>query len=497
MTALRLLCRNTRLNIRLLLGGAALGALAMGLAWAPLTVASALVAGTAGLVALALEPAAGLVVIALTIPLSRLLALPVPFVSLIDALVGLTIAGWLLRGMADRRICFRPPMLAWPLLVFVWMAGLSLTAASSWREGLPEWLKWCEAAALYLVGAQLLDRRKGQAVIAALFAAGLGQAAFGLYQFFTGIGPEAFVLMGRYMRAYGTFLQPNPYAGYLGYLAPVAVSLTVWAWLRWARQRTYTGLAVAALLSSVAGGLVAGILVSWSRGAWLGIGAALLAVVVFRNRRAAALTLTAIGILAAVLFLTGTAWLPGGLAARLSGLADYFAMPDPGRTEITDENFAVLERVAHWQAGWRMFQDRPWLGVGIGNYAVAYPAYAPPYWYEPLGHAHNVFVNFLAETGILGAGAFAVFWLGIGLAAWRRVARLKGYPQALALGVLGTWIYLTVHNLFDNLFVQHLQLQLALLLAVLAVEEVRFGKSRDRISAPAAAQLAPQAAGNQ
>jgi hypothetical protein len=33
--------------------------------------------------------------------------------------------------------------------------------------------------------------------------------------------------MGRFMRAYGTFRQPNPYAGYLGYLAPVAVSLAV------------------------------------------------------------------------------------------------------------------------------------------------------------------------------------------------------------------------------------------------------------------------------
>ena len=39
---------------------------------------------------------------------------------------------------------------------------------------------------------------------------------------------------------------------------------------------------------------------------------------------------------------------------------------------------------------------------------------------------------------------------------------------ALAIGVLGSLIYLTVHSIFDNLFVQHMQLQLALLLACVA-----------------------------
>jgi O-antigen ligase len=165
-----------------------------------------------------------------------------------------------------------------------------------------------------------------------------------------------------------------------------------------------------------------------------------------------------------MLLVTGTTWLPGTLADRVSGLGSYVVGPDPARTEITDENFAVLERLAHWQTGWRMFDDHPWTGVGIGNYGTQYEHYAPPYWYEPLGHAHNIFINFMAETGILGLAAFLLFWLGALRFAWRSAGHLQGFPAALGIGVFGTLIYLTVHSLFDNLFVQHIQLQLALLL---------------------------------
>ena len=114
------------------------------------------------------------------------------------------------------------------------------------------------------------------------------------------------------------------------------------------------------------------------------------------------------------------------------------------------------------------FEDHPWTGVGIGNFGPEYEHYAPAHWYEPLGHAHNIFINFMAETGILGLIAFLLFWLGALRLAWRYAGGLQGFPAALAIGVFGTLAYLTVHSLFDSLFVQHMQLQLALLLGGVA-----------------------------
>ncbi|MEJ5197969.1 MAG: O-antigen ligase family protein [Anaerolineae bacterium] len=447
------------------IAGIGLVGLAMFLAWAPLELATILLAVGGLSLAIAIQPAVGLVALALLLPYGKLIPLPLRGVDGADLLVVATVAGWLARGVARREITVRLPPLTLMLFGFLWVLALSLNVAESWQEGLPELFKWVEFALLYLVAAQMLRGRLIWWTAAALLLSGASQALLGAYQFVAQVGPSAFLLGGRFMRAYGTFQQPNPYAGYLGYLAPVAASLTIAAMERWWQTRRLHNL----LIGTACGGttllLAVGIGMSWSRGGWLALGVALAVVAGLHLRRAA---LAAAAVVAVIVVTVGTAWLPTAIAGRVSDLGNYLAMPDPARTEINDDNFAVLERVAHWQAGLAMFDDHPWLGVGIGNYAVAYERYAPPHWYEPLGHAHNIYINFLAETGVIGAGMFGALWIGMWLVAWRRARTTSSYRAALALGVLGTLAYLTAHNLFDNLFVQHMQLQLALLLACIA-----------------------------
>ncbi len=447
-----------------------LGCLVYLLARAPIGLAGIILAAVLAGTIVTCLPAAGIVLIALAIPFGRLMPSPLPGVNLVDVLVGFTLLAWLLRGMAQRRIIFRPPPLMWPLLAFVWVCGLSLTQAHSWREGVTEWMKWVEFAVLYLLGAQMLNRRSSRIVIASLFLAGIAQVGIGAYQFLNQVGPEAFILSGRFMRAYGTFQQPNPYAGYLGYLAPVAASLALAAGGRWWTSRRPTDLAVAATCAAVGGALGVGILMSWSRGAWIALASSITVVIGLRSRRTAAVALSAALLLVLLTAMLGPGWLPESVIARIGDLGGAANGLDLAQTEITDANFSVLERLAHWQAGIGMFEDHPWLGVGIGNFGVAYATYALPHWYDPLGHAHNVFINFLAETGVLGLGAFGIFWLGTGWLVWRLAVQQNSYRRALALGILGTWIYLNAHSVFDNLFVQHIQLQLALLLAVLTPE---------------------------
>ncbi len=450
-----------------IVGCALLGGPAYLLARAPIGLAVAILAAVlAGTIVIS-SPAAGIVLVAAAIPFGRLIPMPLPGLDLVDVLTGFALLAWLLRGMANRRIVFQPPPLMWPLLAFVWICGLSLTQALSWREGVTEWMKWVEFAALYLVGAQILSRRSKWALIAALFLAGLAQAGIGAYQFLHQVGPKAFVLSGGFMRAYGTFQQPNPYAGYLGYLTPVATGLALAAGGRWWANRRPSDLVIAAACAIVAAALGAGILMSWSRGAWIALIASMATVVALLSRRTAALALGAVLLLVLATAMLGVNWLPGSVVARISDLVGTSTSFDLAQTAITDANFSILERLAHWQAGIQMFADHPWLGIGIGNFGVAYAAYALPHWYDPLGHAHNIFINILAETGVLGLGTFGLFWLSAGWCVWRHAIRGDGYPRALALGILGTWVYLSVHSAFDNLFVQHIQLQLALLLAVM------------------------------
>jgi O-antigen ligase len=140
--------------------------------------------------------------------------------------------------------------------------------------------------------------------------------------------------------------------------------------------------------------------------------------------------------------------------------------------------------MAHWQAGWYMFLDHPWLGVGAGNYPDAYPAYAVGQWLEPLGHAHNYYLNMLAELGVVGGGLL-VLLLGL---AFRELlgallpseAQSDTFWRAVLAGSIGGLIVFCVHNLFDSLFVHSVNVQVGVLLGLglVAGDQVRRMRSR-------------------
>jgi putative inorganic carbon (HCO3(-)) transporter len=144
-------------------------------------------------------------------------------------------------------------------------------------------------------------------------------------------------------------------------------------------------------------------------------------------------------------------------------------VPDVRGVPLTDENYAVVERLAHWQAALTMLEDRPLLGVGIGNYVPVYPAYAVPGWKDPLGHAHNYYLHVAAETGLLGLVAYLVLWVVFFYHGWNTVWRLNGAEQAVALGILGVLGAFAVHSVFDNLYVHGMNMHLAILLGLLFV----------------------------
>jgi O-antigen ligase len=312
---------------------------------------------------------------------------------------------------------------------------------------------------------------------AAILAGAVAQAALGLYQFVFAVGPEWFILPGGFMRAAGSFAQPNPFAGYLGLCLPVAVSLALWAGGRALRAgRTPADAAWALWFAGAAAIIAAGLLASWSRGGWLGAAAGVAAVIVLRSRRAALLSaVAALLLLAAALLGSVTpqaipAAVREPVAARLAEIPAFFGAGDVLAQEVTDENFAVIERVAHWAAALRMWERAPWLGVGPGNYAAVYPEVRELRWEEALGHAHNVYLNVLAESGLIGFAAFLLLWGGsaVWLLRAASAARRAGaaFAGALAVGVLGVLAYLAVHSLFDNLFVQGMWVLLALWLAL-------------------------------
>jgi putative inorganic carbon (HCO3(-)) transporter len=161
--------------------------------------------------------------------------------------------------------------------------------------------------------------------------------------------------------------------------------------------------------------------------------------------------------------------LPASLTDRLAQVGDFTAVTDVTGIDITGDNFAIVERLAHWQAAEGMARDYPWLGVGVGNYEVAYPTYSLINWPLALGHAHMIYLNVLAETGLVGLAAYGILWLAVIGLTVRTIVRTGGLSRGLALGLLGAWIHLSAHQIVDDLYVNNIPLTIGALLGLLIV----------------------------
>lgn len=144
-----------------------------------------------------------------------------------------------------------------------------------------------------------------------------------------------------------------------------------------------------------------GLLLTFSRQAWLGAVIGLLALVIIRRPR----WLLALGLALAVAFFTPA---PGSAGT----FGDYFVSASDTSTRSSDT------RIRFWEEAIELIPDYALVGVGPGLYEVAIDA--------PLGatdvvYAHNVFLDAAVEVGIAGALALiALLVVSIRLALRRR-----------------------------------------------------------------------------
>jgi O-antigen ligase len=183
-------------------------------------------------------------------------------------------------------------------------------------------------------------------------------------------------------RAVGVFGQPNE----LGSFAAIVMVLALACFFAWPPGRAR----LACLLAGAAG--TAGLLLSLSRGAWIGaaLGVLLLAVLVPAVRRP----------LAAVA--GGTVALGAAFTAVAGTSSPVIAIVVDRLMSITSPSNPYDDRPAIWAEAIRQTAEHPILGVG----AVGFPGTTV---YEnaalhgsPADHAHNILLVLASEQGLLG-----------------------------------------------------------------------------------------------
>jgi putative inorganic carbon (HCO3(-)) transporter len=238
------------------------------------------------------------------------------------------------------------------------------------------------------------------------------------------------------IRVYGPLENPNLLAGYLIPILPIAL-VALLRWRSWP-QRLFAGSAL--LLGAVA------LFLSYSRGGWLGM-------------------LAALGSLALLLVLRQTRqWPPLWrrlfpallLVAAVAVLVVAVTQVEPLRIRVLSlvagrEDSSNNFRINVWLAAIDMIQARPWLGIGPGNTAfnLIYPLYQQPK-FNALS-AYSVPLELLVEGGV----PYLLAALGLLIASLRAgLAQLKGEsPWALpALAALAAIAGLGVQGITDTIF---------------------------------------------
>ncbi|HEY0755477.1 MAG TPA: O-antigen ligase family protein [Ktedonobacteraceae bacterium] len=437
-----------------------------------------------------------------------------------DILVGFLSVGWLLSwglpaymgGARDREKGSVPAYLFLAILVLIGVMLLSLTVAISKRDSLKEIAKWLEFLVLVMLGTQYLRTRRQVWTLACFIIAGaITQALFGYAQAIFSLGPQSFVRDFN-LRVYGTFDQPNPYAGYLNTALAMTFSLLLLG-------RNWLTRVLAGVATCVIGGAF---YLTQSRGGQVALISALLVIVLLGMPRIRVW----MRVLLAGIFALALGMVSGVIPLYLFDQVNHFlgltgiSLQDP-----SSANYSTAERLAHWIAGINMYLAHPVLGVGIGNYPDAYPDYYVTIFVNSLGQAHNYYINIAAETGTIGLVVYLLFVSAMVIAGSRAVHRvcqcraaawknhsshgeqiqaplgrrnklmlllrparfLQHYrgqerfeitgkltnDRALAIGLLASLVTICVHNLVDDLYDHSLTNLMALLLiALLALGKV-------------------------
>lgn len=124
-------------------------------------------------------------------------------------------------------------------------------------------------------------------------------------------------------------------------------------------------------------------------------------------------------------------------------LALYFGLPS--RLErlatVTDLGYVNNQsRLEIWAIAWKAFLNHALTGIGMGEFQAYYTEHRPINALEPAAsHAHNLFLQLLAEMGLLGLFGFLVLW---GAVVWE-VWRLRQWEVLAVISVA------LIMNLFD------------------------------------------------
>ena len=250
---------------------------------------------------------------------------------------------------------------------------------------------------------------------------------YGFLQAFCGIGlgthdpwTDEAIFPGLKTRVFSTWENPNLLGGYLDFVMGMAAGV----FFAVDNKKLRTVLAVLWCIAAFC------LTLTYARGACISIGLVIAVYGALYNRK----VLIALAVLAGVMLAADTT-----LLERLTSV-------------FTKLDTSSEMRLAFWESTIAMILDHPVLGIGWGAYFMVYPHY--DYYMQgdfiKIVHAHNMYLNFLAEVGLIGFLSFMTYFFGSIIRAFKaQVRAVHPWQRGVLLGTALGMSSLAVNGLTD------------------------------------------------
>lgn len=118
--------------------------------------------------------------------------------------------------------------------------------------------------------------------------------------------------------------------------------------------------------------------------------------------------------------------------------------------ELAGLEHSISRRISLWASTWSMFVSYPIAGIGGGAFYSVFPAFRNLQTGSNIyHHAHNDYLEFLVEYGLIGAMLLAWFLVKITKTNWSAVLAMTGLQRTFGLASLACLAGLAIHSIVD------------------------------------------------